>query len=263
MKEARSLFADGQAYEQNMGRWSRLAGAAFLDWLALPGDLGWLDVGCGNGAFTEVLIDRTAPRHVTAIDPSEGQLAYAQTRLQAKLAQFRVGDAMALPFSDGSFDVAVMALVISFLPDAQKAVAEMTRVVRPRGSVATYMWDAQGGGSPFEPIYAAMKSLDMTAPRTAFAANSNQDNMRALWERAGLSDVETHVIRISVEFENFADFWRSSNAPAGILHMALDGMSPNAREQLETRLRERVPMRPDGRIAYEAFANAVKGQTRG
>jgi ubiquinone/menaquinone biosynthesis C-methylase UbiE len=74
-------FDDGEAYEDFMGKWSRLAGQAFLDWLSPARGLRWVDVGCGNGAFTELLVERCAPREVQAIDPSEGQLAFARTRL--------------------------------------------------------------------------------------------------------------------------------------------------------------------------------------
>jgi len=70
MSETSHLFSDGEAYERLMGRWSRLAGEIFLDWLDVPANLRWLDVGCGNGAFTEVLIARCAPREVVAVDPS-------------------------------------------------------------------------------------------------------------------------------------------------------------------------------------------------
>src|SRR4029077_17204876 len=129
MTEAPNLFADGKAYACLMGRWSRLAGEKFLDWVDAPKNLKWLDVGCGNGAFTEVLIARCAPAAVSGIDPSEGQLSYARTRPGAKLAEFRAGDAQALPYPDGSFDAAAMALVISFVPDPIKAVTEMMRVV--------------------------------------------------------------------------------------------------------------------------------------
>jgi SAM-dependent methyltransferase len=124
MGQADKLFTDGEAYERLMGRWSRLVGETFLDWLDLPNGLQWLDVGCGNGAFTEEFIARGAPDTVTAIDPSDDQLAYARTRLGAKTANFRVGDAQKLPFGNGSFDVAIMVLVISFLPDPDKAAAE-------------------------------------------------------------------------------------------------------------------------------------------
>src|SRR5215470_2729678 len=122
MSEAPNLFADGKAYERLMGRWSRLAGEGFLDWLNAPKNLRWLDVGCGNGAFTEELIGRCAPATVTAIDPSDDQLAYARTRPGVSMTDFRVGDAQNLSFADNSFDIAAMALVISFLPDPGRAV---------------------------------------------------------------------------------------------------------------------------------------------
>src|SRR4051812_40436567 len=97
-------FEDGAAYESMMGIWSRLAGEKFLNWLAPPPGWRWIDVGCGNGAFTELLEERTAPREVQGIDPSEGQLAFARTRRAWRVAEFRQGDAMALPFAAGSFD---------------------------------------------------------------------------------------------------------------------------------------------------------------
>ena len=158
MSQTPNLFTDGKAYERLMGRWSRLVGEKFLDWLDAPKNLKWIDVGCGNGAFTEVLIARCAPAAVTGVDPSEGQLAYARGRPGAKRAKFRVADAQALPFADNSFDAATMALVIVFIPDPGKAARELARVVRPGGAVATYMWEFPDG-FPTAPLAAAMKDL--------------------------------------------------------------------------------------------------------
>ena len=73
-------FDDGAAYERYMGVWSRIAGETFLDWLAPEPGLRWLDVGCGNGAFTELIVARCAPAAVDGIDPSEAQLAFARKR---------------------------------------------------------------------------------------------------------------------------------------------------------------------------------------
>ena len=145
-------FNDGKAYERSMGRWSRMAGEILLDWLALPPGLRWIDVACGNGAFTELLVHRCQPVDVQGIDVSEGQLSFARERLADRAVTFHQGDAQALPFEDDEFDAAVMALAINLVPDRAKAVAEMARVVRPGGTVATYMWDLNGGGFPMEPI---------------------------------------------------------------------------------------------------------------
>src|SRR5262249_28187681 len=125
--ESRQMFSDGKAYERLMGRWSQPVGEAFLDWLDGPQGVRCSDIGCGNGAFTEVLVKRCAPASVAAIDPSEGQLAYARKRPTTTMVQFRQSDSQALPYADGSFDAVAMALVITFIPDAAKAIAEMAR----------------------------------------------------------------------------------------------------------------------------------------
>ena len=121
-------------------------------------------MGRGNGAFTELLIQRCAPGEVQGIDPSEAQLAFARSRSGAGSAAFLQGDAMALPFGAGRFDAAVMALVIFFVPEPAKGVGEMTRVTCPGGLVAAYAWDALGGGSPTEPILAEMIALGLHRP---------------------------------------------------------------------------------------------------
>src|SRR6476660_6933249 len=172
-------FNDGAAYERYMGKWSQLAGETFLDWLAPQPGLRWLDVGCGNGAFTEMLVERCAPVSVEGIDPSEGQLAYARTRPAARVAQFRQGDAMAQPFPDDTFDAAVMPLVIFFVPDPAKGVAEMARVVSSGGSVSAYAWDMADGGFPYDALRSEMRALGVPVPMPPSPDASRIDAMRA------------------------------------------------------------------------------------
>lgn len=254
------MFSDGEAYERLMGRWSQPVGEAFLEWLEVPKGVRWLDVGCGNGAFTEVLVKRCAPVSVAAIDPSEGQLAYARKRPSTTMVEFRQGDSQALPYADGSFDAVAMALVITFIPDAAKAVAEMARVVRPGGWVGTYMWDSIAGGLPISPLHAAMESLGLPRMVQPGAANSQRDAMQQFWEKAGLQSIETRVIRIPVVYPSFNDFWSANTAPIGPQGKVIAELSQDAKERLRNHVRERLPIAADGRIAYEAFANAVKGR---
>lgn len=260
MGEADKFFTDGKAYERFMGRWSRLAAEPFLDWLDVAKNLEWLDVGCGNGAFTEEFIARCVPAAVTAIDPSDEQIAYARARPGASMADFRTGDAQNLPFSDSTFDVATMALVIAFLPDPGRAAAEMARVVRPGGWVAAYMWDVPGGGVPAYPIYLAMESMGVTAPGPPNGAASAREAMRDVWTKAGLESVETRVIHVQTAYSDFEDFWDSNVVPIGPRGKIYASMSASAREELRTRLRDHLPVSPDGRIVYSSFANAVKGR---
>src|SRR5262249_38091204 len=84
MAEQSIRFVDGDAYERGMGPWSHLARHTFLDWLAPPAGLRWIDVGCGTGAFTELLVRRCAPIETQGIDPHEAQLAVARVRPGAR-----------------------------------------------------------------------------------------------------------------------------------------------------------------------------------
>src|SRR5205814_9712550 len=129
-----------------------LRGEVSLDWLLPRPCFRWIAIGCGSAAFSELLVERCAPAEVKGIDPSEAQLAFARTRPAARLAEFRQGDAMALPFAADRFDAAVMALVIFFVPEPAKGVAEMVRVVAPGGTIAAYAWDMLGAGYPGEAI---------------------------------------------------------------------------------------------------------------
>lgn len=259
MTEQRIRFDDGAAYERMMGTWSRLAGEVFLDWLAPPSGLRWIDVGCGNGAFTELVVERCAPATVHGIDPSEAQLAFARTRPAARVAQFRQGDAMAQPFSDDAFDVAVMALVIFFVPDPAKGVAEMVRVVCPGGTVAAYAWDMLGGGFPLHVMQVEMRALGATPPLPPSVGASRIDAMRDLWTGAGLDAVETREITVQRTFADFDDLWTTSRMGASV-GPTIAAMAPGDVELLKARMRARLPADATGRITYSARANAVKGR---
>jgi len=252
-------FNDGAAYEKMMGTWSRLAGEVFLDWLAPAAGQRWVDVGCGNGAFTELLIQRCAPASVEGFDPSEPQLAYARTRPSAQLANFRLGDAMAAPYPDASFDAAVMALVIFFVPQPERGVAEMLRVVRPGGSVSAYAWDMPGGGFPLQPLLQAMHEIGMTPPRPPSADVSRREALHALWVQAGLQQVETREISVTRQFSDFEEFWSIAMLGSSVAS-TVKAMDAPTVQLLKERVRALMPAESDGRIRYTARANAVKGQ---
>jgi SAM-dependent methyltransferase len=259
MPEPQIRYDDGAAYERTMGVWSRLAGGIFLDWLAPRTGLRWVDVGCGNGAFTELIVERCAPAKVQGIDPSEAQLAFARSRPASRLAEFRQGDAMALPFSRESFDAAVMALVISFVPDPAKGVAEMVRVVSPGGWAAAYVWDVLGGGFPLEPIQAEIRAMGLRPAFPPSVGVSRMEPLRNLWRGAGLDAVETREITVSRTFADFDGYW-TTGLLAPTIRATVGEMLPDDVERLRTRVRACLPADAEGRITYSARANAVKGR---
>jgi len=259
MTEPQIRFDDGAAYERIMGVWSQLAGEQFLDWLAPAADQRWVDVGCGNGAFTELIVRRCAPAGVDGVDPSEGQLAFARTRPASRIARFKQGDAMALPYDDKSFDVAIMALVIFFVPDPAKGVTEMARVVRAGGSVAAYAWDMFGGGFPWDPVQSELRALGEKIVYPPSADASRINTMHQLWTSAGIADVETREITVQRTFQDFDEFASIGlNTPS--IGPIVRAMPLGEVDKLKKRLRDRLAVDANGRITYSARANAVKGR---
>lgn len=255
-------FEDGAAYEQMMGVWSRAAGIQFIDWIAPKPGLAWVDVGCGNGAFTEVIVERSQPSKVEGVDPSNGQITYASTRPGAKSAHFQVGDAMALPFPDKSFDMAVMALVIFFVPEPAKGLSEMVRVTRPGGTIAAYAWDILNGGFPAEPIFAEMRALGITPIMPPSVHVSPIGPLRQLWADGGLTDIETREIHVTRTFVDFSDIWITMQKSQSI-SKTIDGLTPAVHAELEARVRtriEKVQGGAKGPITLTGRANAVKGR---
>jgi SAM-dependent methyltransferase len=254
MAEPQILYDDGDAYDRAMGVWSQLAGEIFLGWLAPGPGLRWVDVGCGSGAFTELIVQRCAPVEAQAVDPSESQLAFARRRPAARVAKFRLGDAMALPYADDSFDAAVMALLLYFVPQPVTGVAEMVRVVRPGGLVAAYLWDVGAGGFPFEPIRVEMRAMGMTPLDPPNVRASRMDELHDLWAGAGLTAIEGRTITVSRSFASFEEFWTITGAPS--IRATIDKMAPADVEQLKSRVRARRP----ADATYQGTANAIKGR---
>jgi len=252
-------FDDGAAYERYMGVWSRAVGEQFLDWLAPAQGLRWLDVGCGNGAFTQMLAERCAPSVLEGIDPSAEQLAYARTRPALRTAKFQQADAMSLPFAPNTFDAAVMPLVIFFVPVPAKGVAEMTRVVRPGGTVSAYGWDLTGGGFPYESLREEMTAMGFPVPMPPSPDAARLDILRDLWTNAGLADVQTQELTVQRTFTDFDDYWTTILGGPSV-GASLKKMTADDRTRLQSKMRTRLTTDADGRITYKARANAVKGK---
>ena len=164
-----------------MGRWTRAAGATFIDWIAPPKGVRWLDIGCGTGVFTEMVVEKCAPAAVAAVDPSTAQVELARSKAIAKRVDFRAADAQALPFQDDEFDVVASALVINFIPDRPRAIAEMRRVGRPGGIVAGYVWDFAAGRSPSSPIRAGLNRIGAKTPVVGGSEDSRLEGLSSLF----------------------------------------------------------------------------------
>jgi SAM-dependent methyltransferase len=249
---------DGASYELMMGRWSLLVGARFIEWIAVPNGARWLDVGCGSGAFTQLLVERCRPADVHAFDTSAEQLAYARSRLPAgSPVSWTEGDAMSLPVTDASFDAAVMALVLFFVPEPTVAIAEMCRAVRPGGTVAAYHWDVSGGGFPLADIASEMLELGVPPRVPPSVDASTIAASTALWQESGLHHVRTCQITVQRDFESFDDYW-SSAEPSKSLRPMFEAMDAERRDLLKANVRRRL-VAGQGPLSVSARANAICG----
>jgi SAM-dependent methyltransferase len=263
MADIAHAFDDGEAYERFMGRWSRAVGAIFLDWVAPPKGARWLDIGCGTGVFTELLLDTCSPTTVVAVDPSAAQIELARSKPVAQRADFRVADAQMLPFPDGAFDVVASALVINFIPDRPRALAEMRRVGRPGGVVAGYVWDFATERGPNSPIRLGMRQIDASPPPASGTEDSRLEAINSLFARGGLADIATRTIDVTVAFPDFNDFWRAQTPSFSPITKVIAALSEADRAKLIESVRARLPAGSDGSIAYSARANAIKARVPG
>jgi SAM-dependent methyltransferase len=255
-------WSAGDAYDTYMGRWSRRIAPIFLDWLAAPLQAQWLDVGCGTGALSSAILAQCAPRSVLGIDPSEGFVSTARTKVSDPRANFSVGDAQALQVGDASVDVAVSGLVLNFVPDRLKAIGELKRVTRPGGMVGVYVWDYPGGGVGFlHAFWEAAAKLDLRAVDLAEAVrfpDCTESGLREIATQGGLEVTEVALISSTSRFQNFDDFWRPFTLGAGPAPGYCATLTEDARERLRQYLFDSLLNGTDGPIELPLRAWAFK-----
>jgi len=252
----------GDRYEAYMGRWSRLVAPRFLDWLALPGGLDWLDVGCGTGALSAAVLARCSPRSLLAVDPSDGFVATAREAMQEARVHVQVGDARALPAESASRDAIVSGLVLNFVSDKPSALAEMRRVARTGATVAFYVWDYPGGGMEImQTFWTAAVALDPAAGDLSEDRRfpmCTPDALTALAADAGLTRVACAPIEVPTVFRDFDDYWHPFTLGAGPAPGYCASLAPEARLRLRDRLQASLSCHADGSIHLRARAWAVR-----
>jgi SAM-dependent methyltransferase len=254
----------GDSYDAYMGRWSRRIAPRFLDWFGAPPAFDWLEVGCGTGALTEAILARAAPASLVSVDPSEGFIATARRRIADGRVTFRVGDAQALDEPDGSRDAIVSGLVLNFVPDGQRALLEMKRILRPGGRIGFYVWDYPGGGVAFmRAFWKAAVALDPAAAELAEGRRfpfCTPEGLGRLVEGAGLAVAGSTAIEEAAVFRDFDDYWHPFTLGAGPAPGYCAKLEPAARERLRQRLEADLPREADGSIRTGLRAWAIKAE---
>lgn len=218
-----SFAVSADAYGQFMGRFSEPLARQFAAFLRLAPGQRALDVGCGPGALTAVLVAELGAGMVSAVDPSESFVAAARERLPG--VDVRAGAAEALPWPDGSFDCAAAQLVVHFMADPVAGMAEMARVTRPGGTVAATVWDFAGGAAPVSPFWRAAREVDPAARDEAGLPGAADGHLASLLRQAGVAEVKSGAVTVRLEFSSFEQWWQPFTfgvGPAGSYLAALD-----------------------------------------
>lgn len=253
-----SFDVTATAYDQFMGRYSGMLAPRFADFAGIEAGANCLDVGCGPGALTAELARRTRAERVAAVDPAAQFVESCRARVPG--ADVRRGTAEQLPFDDASFDVALSQLVVAFMRDADAAVGELRRVVRPGGVVAVCMW-AEGEQMQLLHLFweaAAAVGVDLGAS-DANMRYRKRDELESLLRRGGLERVEVGQLSVESRYGSFDELWESLGTAAGLVRGFVQRLDDEQRLVLRAELL-RLLDRPAAGFSLSAEAWAVRGQ---
>ncbi len=252
-----SFDVPADAYLSFMGRWSVPLAGVFLDG-ADVGAIGQvLDVGCGPGVLTAVLVDRYGAPAVAAIDPSPSFVAATQARFPGMAV--RQGVAEALPYADDSFDAALAQLVVHFMSDPVAGFRDMGRVTRPGGVVAACVWDHAGGGSPLSLFWSAAGDIDPAAPNEAELPGTQDGQLATYAREAGLHDVTSSTLTVSQHFESYDEWWAPYLLGVGPLGAYVATLEADHVRALKERCRQLLPEPPFEQAAVAWNVRALAG----
>lgn len=223
-------FDGAAAYAQFMGRYSEPLGAAFVELLAPTPGTRALDVGAGTGAATSPLVAALGPDAVAGVDPSPAFVSALGTRLPG--IDVRRASAEALPFADGAFGLTIAQLVVHFMADPPRGIAEMARVTAPGGTVAACVWDFAGDRAPLSLFWSVVRSLDPSAVDESRLPGARQGDLAALFEGAGLRDVHEAELTVEVAHASPDAWWEPYTLGVGPAGDYVAGLEEDRRERL-------------------------------
>jgi SAM-dependent methyltransferase len=241
VRGATTFRTSAEAYDRHIGRYGPALAARLIEAADVRPGRRALDVGCGPGALTAALAERLGPERVTAVDPSEPFAEACASRVRG--VRVEVAAAERLPFPDDTFDAALSQLVVNFMTDAPAGIAEMRRVTRPGGTVASAVWDYAGGMTLLRAYWDAAVALDpggASLDEGRSMPYCRPDELARLWEEAGLQDVAGSELVVEASYDGFEDLWRPFEAGVGPAGAHAAGLAPERRARLREELRRRL-----------------------
>ncbi len=238
------MFADAIAYDQFMGRWSRLIAPRLIEFAEIPDYSQILDVGCGTGSLTCTIAELKPHCHIIGIDASKEYIIYARSHRLIDRVSFEIGDAQNLMFSDAEFDNILSLFVLNFIPNPKRALYEMKRVTRPGGVITAAVWDYGDRMDMLRLFWDAATTVD---PRAAKLHERNmplcrEGDLSGLWRDVGLEHIYEQSLEIEMKFRSLQDYWEPflvGQGPAGAYVKQIASRSsylPLIRDEVKRRL---------------------------
>jgi SAM-dependent methyltransferase len=251
-------------YEQFMGRWSQKLAPLFIDFAGVADGEKILDVGCGTGSLTLALAKAADLAKIAAIDYSPVFVEELIRRNTSPRIDVRQADACALPFESGTFDRALALLVLHYVPETGKAVAEMRRVVRPGGVVAAAVWDHLGGMPGMRMMIDTVAALGeggrQLRNRFCFQPMMQPGELKRTFVEQGILDIAEIELMIRMDYQSFADYWAPIAAGEGPLGKYVAALDPAERARTDAAVRDAYEAgRPDGPRSFANVAWACRG----
>lgn len=255
-------WQSGDPYEKFMGRWSTLVAQTFLDWLNIPTGRRWLDVGCGTGSLSKLILESRQPKEIICLDSSSDFISSAQRSIVHPQVRFKIGLAQSLDLDSNSVDAVVSGLALNFVPHPKAAVSEMLRVTKPEGKISIFLWDYADGMEMLRYFWDAAVELDESAEEFDEGIRfplCREGQLEVLVRNAGLSEVSATPIEVTTKFQDFDDYWLPFLGNVGPAPSYAMSLNQEGKQRLENKLRESLPIDENGSISLTARAWAVKG----
>lgn len=264
MTNTKEQWDNTQGYDLYVGRWSKLISQDFVEWLNPKANLKWLEIGCGTGALTSIIVDKCSPAYLLAVDKSDSYLAKAKESIDSKNVSFSNVDLNTYPLNE-EFNHITSGLVLNFIPQIRELLLHLLNNLKSGGQLSAFVWDYGGHYQPMRHFWEAAKEVSQDAEK--FDAGVKFDictkgKLIQLFESLNLKEVQFTTMERIATFRNFDDYWLPIASAQGSVTEYISTLTESEKDSLKGCVKRRLPIAFNGEIKLIISALAVSGVRR-